>query len=88
MISVATAWNAGFKTYGFAGAENLEQLKAKLVESGHLKVHLVRVDAMDDLWSYEKSNIPVNELSEAHLEWLNVPQQGMWASARYLVCRL
>ena len=88
MITVSTAWNAGFKTYGFASAENLEQLKAKLVESGHQKVHLVRVDAMDDLWSYEKSNIPVEELSAANLEWLNVPQEGMWASRRYLVCRL
>ena len=88
MMFVSTAWNAGFKTYGMASAENLEGLKLKLLESGQQKVHLVSVDAMDDSWSYEKSNIPVEELSEADLAWLNVPQEGRWASQRYLVCRL
>ena len=60
----------------------------RLLESGHGKVHLMCVDAMDDSWSYEKSNIPVEELSAADLAWLNVPQEGRWASQRYLVCRL
>jgi hypothetical protein len=88
MIFVSTAWNAGFKTYGMASAESLEGLRQKLLASGHQKVHLVRVDAMEDSWSYEKSNIPVEALSEADLAWLNVPQDGRWASQRYLVCRL
>ena len=88
MIFVSTAWDSGFKAYGTASAENLEGLKLKLLQSGQQKVHLMCVDAMDDSWSYEKSNIPVEELSEADLAWLNVPQEGRWASQRYLVCRL
>ena len=88
MITVSTAWSSGFKSYGLASADNLEGLKQKLFESGHQKVHLVRVDAMDDSWSYEKSSIPVEALSEADVAWLNEPQDGMWASRRYLVCRL
>lgn len=88
MIFIATAWNAGFRTYGTASAESLEGLRQKLLESGQQKVHLVYVDAMDDSWSYQKSNIPIEELSEADLAWLNVPQEGRWASQRYLVCRL
>ena len=88
MIFVSTAWDSGFKTYGTASAEDLEGLKLRLLESGHQKVHLVCVDAMDDSWSYEKSNIPIEKLCEADLAWLNVPQEGRWASQRYLVCRL
>jgi hypothetical protein len=88
VILVSTAWSSGFKSYGLTSAENLEQLKLKLIESGHQTVHLVSVDAMDDSWSHEKSNIPVAELSEADLAWLNEPQDGRWASRRYLVCRL
>ena len=88
MIFVPTAWDSGFKTYGTASAESLEGLRQKLLESGQQQVHLVRVDAMDDSWSYEKSNISIGELSEADLAWLNVPQEGRWASQRYLVCRL
>jgi hypothetical protein len=84
MITVSTAWNAGFKCYGFACGKDLEELKRKLLESGHEVVHLIRVDPWDDIWSYEKSRIPVVELSEADLAWLGEPQ----ASGRYLVCRL
>ena len=88
MITVATAANHGFKTYGHASAVDLEDLRAKLRESGHRVVHLVSVDAMDGDWLYVKSNIPVEALSEADLAWLNESQEGRWASQRYLGCAL
>jgi hypothetical protein len=85
---VTTAWSAGFKAYGCPSVENLEQLKAKPVKSGHRVVPLMGVDAMDGDWLYVKSNIPVEELSEADLAWLREPQEGRWASQRYLGCAL
>ena len=88
MIFVSTAQDTGFKNYGLISADDLEQLKQKLLESGHRVVHLVSVDAMDGDWSYQKSNIPVAELTEADLAWLGEKQEGRYASSRYLVCRL
>lgn len=88
MISVATARDLGFKVYGHASAADLEELRAKLRESGHRVVHLVSVDTMDGDWLYVKSNIPVEEFSDADLVWLKEPQDGRWASQRYLGCAL
>jgi len=88
LIIVSTAGNQGFKTYGQVSAADLEELRARLRESGHRVVHLVSVDAMDGDWLYVKSNIPVEELSEADLAWLKEPREGRWASQRYLGCAL
>lgn len=88
MITVGTACDSGFKNYALATAEDLESLRRKLIESGHRVVHLISVDAMDGDWTYVKSNIPVGNLSEADLAWLNEPLEGRWASQRYLGCSL
>ena len=88
MRFASTIWNAGFKSYGQASADYLQGLKQKLPDSGHRVVHLVTTDPWDGRRNTEKGDIPVDELSEADLAWLNAPQGGMWASQRYLVCRL
>ena len=88
MISVGTAWCSGAKSYERVNAGSLEELKEKLRNAGHATVQLLSVDAMDDAWSYEKSDIPIEELSEADVAWLEERREGFYASRRYLVCRL
>lgn len=83
-FSIRTAWRSGFKVYGFASATSLEDLKQKLRETGHKYVHLVSTDPWDDSWCREKSNILIDELSDADIAWLR-ERDG---PDRYLVCKL
>jgi len=85
MISFGTAWDSGFKSYGFTSVESLDDLKVKLAATGQSKVHLVTTDRWDNMWTYVKS-IAVNELSQPDVDWLN--EGGRDSDRRYLVCRL
>jgi hypothetical protein len=76
------------KSYSSVSAENLDDLKKRLTESGHQCMHLITTGQWDDRWSYHKSNIPTAELSDADISWLQERQESTYASNRYLVCRL
>ncbi len=89
MITIGTATRqGGMKVYNAISAENLEELKKKLLETDHKVVHLLLVDPWEDDWSYAKSDIPVNDLEEKHIKWLEKEQVSEYSSDRYLVCRL
>ena len=89
MITVCTASRqGGMKSYSAISAENLEELKKKLLETGHKVVHLLSVDPWEDNWSYVKSDIPVQDLEDKHIKWLEKVQVSEHSSSRYLVCRL
>ena len=63
-------------------------LKKKLLEAGNEVVHLLLVDPWEDDWSYAKSDIPVDELEEKYIKWLEKEQVSEYSSERYLVCSL
>jgi hypothetical protein len=76
------------KRYSSVSAEDLDDLRKRLIESRHKFVHLIATDPWEDVWSYHKSDIPTGELSEADISWLQERQESTYASRRYLVCRL
>lgn len=89
MISIRTAQNwGGGKSYGFVTAEHLDDLKKLLVDSDHKFVHLVQKDPWDNCLDSVKSDIPVSDLSDADIEWLEASQDSMYSCQRYLVCNL
>ncbi|BDQ36839.1 hypothetical protein SYK_11990 [Pseudodesulfovibrio nedwellii] len=88
MIEISTAYSSGFKVYSSVTVEDIEDLKKKLVESGHGVVSLIRVSPWDDSWSYVKSDIPVGEISDADITWLNKCSNSLYSDSRYLKCKL
>ena len=88
MISISTAYSCGIKEYSSVAVDNLEDLKNILVNSGHTVVSLIKVSPWDDSWSYFKSDISVDQLSDADIAWLNKCTDSLYRESRYLKCKL
>lgn len=68
-------------------AEDLDDLKNKLINYGNNFVKLIRVNAWDGSWSTEKQKIPVNDLSEADIAWLQKHEASTDRDGRCLECK-
>lgn len=89
MITVCTASRqGGIKVFSVASAENIDDLKRKLLETNHKVVHLLSVDPWYGEWSFVKRDLPVNDLEQKHINWVMKVQMSEHASDRYLVCNL
>lgn len=85
MIFISTASASYFsKSYSVVSADDLDDLKRKLIDSGHRWVTLISTDRWDDIWTTERE-VQVEKLSDNDFEWLNSKDP---ADSRYLVCYL
>jgi hypothetical protein len=86
MLCVRTATSTSYsKSYSTRCFASLEDLQRAIVANGWKAVHLVAVNRWDGSWDFHASDIPVQELRQNHLDWLEYPEA---ADSRHLVCGL
>jgi hypothetical protein len=88
MKSISIASGGSIKEYDWLEFTDLDDLKKKLIATGHEVVHLILVSPWDDSWTKVKQDILVNDLTEADIAWLNKEITTLHSDSRYLQCNI